>query len=69
MGFRRYLLSLPSWNKAPETNMDAPQIRVALGMHMLHDGTKPRTNQLLVEGEEDDKPCLEPVEHVRTCPP
>lgn len=69
MVFRKYLPSLPSWNKAPETNIDAPQLRVDLGMHLLYDGTKPRTGPLLVEGQEDNEPCPEPVEYVTTCPP
>ena len=65
MGFRKYLPSLPSWNKATETDSDALQLQDDLGMHLLYDGTNPRTRHSLVEGEEDNKPCLEPVEYVR----
>ena len=68
MGFREHLSSLSPWSKAPETDSDAPQLGNDLGMHMLYDGTKARKDQSLVEEEEDNQPCLEPVECARTCP-
>lgn len=68
MSFRGYLSSLFSRNKATETDNDAPQLQYNLGMRLLHDGTKPRTGQSLVEGGEESQPCLEPVKYARTCP-
>ena len=63
-----FLPSLVSWNKAKETDIDASQLRDDFGIDVLYDGTKSKTGQLLVVGEEDNQPCQEPVEYARTCP-
>lgn len=68
MGVREYLSSLFPNNRASETDSDAPQLGKDLGMHLLYDGTKAREDQLLGEEEEDNQPCLEPVEYARTWP-
>ena len=70
MGFKDRLSFLVPWIKAAETDSDAPppQLGNDLGMHLLYDGTKAKMDQLLVEGEEDNRPCLEPVEYARICP-
>ncbi len=68
MNFRKNLFSLVPGNKAPGTDRDAPQLGNDRGMHLLYDGTKAREDQSMVEEEEHDQPCLEPVEYARTCP-
>ncbi len=62
MGSRGYLSSLLPWNKARDIVSEAPPPGNRFGMHLLYDGTEPREARSLVEEEEDNQPCLEPVE-------
>ena len=54
-------MSLRPGYKANKTNDD-------LGMHILYDGTKNTKIQKSVEEDEDNPPCMEPIEYTKNLP-
>ena len=69
MGLIDLLWSMGLRNSAMRTDGDTPQPKKDFGLHLLYDGTKPRTDQSLREVDENDQPYLEEVEYVGTCGP